>query len=510
MTMKRLLLIALLALEGVLCAHAQDAAYSLLIAQTDALTRDGKYLESLAKAQEAIARDNSRFEGFYFAAYALYKRSLGEEAIPLVDQALAKAPPDRRAEVQKLSDAIRGSIAVRDDLARAKWALDSGLFGRAAEAYAHAWEAAPTRDDLGLQAARLWIRLGDLKAAARVLYTLKSHPNDPQTAVEVEKALKDVGPALDEAYQKRFRESRQYAFKPGDRWPEASSDAAARVRNYIAALEDCVALAPNRSEAAIDLAAVYVPSRDYPRVETWILAANRSGALRPGQVVQDARFAPMFADVRFVTLIRDVFGANAAAEVARIAGEKADTEAKLQAVTSPGDKLQLLMKLSRERPTLVTYADLYNQAVATEKFLPAVFQALQQQINGMGTLRQGKGEIKENWSWGSFDNYYLTEGFRVTYKSWSTPSCKDGWSLSENSMYSGPGYKELESWREVRILYLDGYQDFKVFQDGERLLVDSIVLPASARDQASLLAQRLTDAQRACRALKDYESFSRR
>ena len=182
MNRPRLLCLVVTFLLVILPCMGQDSKYDSVISQTDALTREGKYIEAFAKAQEAILVDGSRFEAYYYAAYSLYKRGLFDQARPLAEQALAKAPEVRRAEVQKLIEVINSTNQIQGLIESARSAEAAELLGKAADGYTKAWEVAPSQDDLGLQAARLWIRVGDLTSAAKVLFRLKTHPRPAKRA----------------------------------------------------------------------------------------------------------------------------------------------------------------------------------------------------------------------------------------------------------------------------------------------------------------------------------------
>jgi hypothetical protein len=218
---------------------------------------------------------------------------------------MARAPAARRPEVQTLIDAIMSTAKINGLLADAKAALGSGSTGRAADAYTQAWNLSPTRDDLGLEAAKLWIQLTDYPAAARILFAITARPNDPNRAVEASTLLSTIRPTLDQEYFRRRDEARKHV---------ATGDPAL----YLAALTRAHTVRPDELEPPYLLARTHAHFGNYDEVNRWLQQAAATGKFTADLVLRDARFVPMMVDQRFTTALRNTLGAAAADEATRL------------------------------------------------------------------------------------------------------------------------------------------------------------------------------------------------
>jgi hypothetical protein len=178
---------------------APGLAYDQMIADSDARVRAGQYLEGFASAQQAIRLSPGDFRGHYYAAFALYKRDLLDQAAPYARDAVAKATGADRASAQKLVERIAARSTYLRQVSAGDDAAARGLFAKAAESYAKAFEAFPGEEQVGLKAAKLLAERVDVATSAAILVRL-AESKDAEIARQASQLLQLIQPRLDAAH----------------------------------------------------------------------------------------------------------------------------------------------------------------------------------------------------------------------------------------------------------------------------------------------------------------------
>jgi len=176
---------------------AQASAYETAISRADHLVKQGRYLEAFSAAKQALELDDSRFTAYYYAAFALFGQDLFDDALPYVKAALTRVPIQDQPAVGRLVVAIRQKHAFSEKVAAGDHALQQGQVAKAAASYTEAWQALPSRDDMALKAARLWIdRAREPVQGAKVLRELSDTAQDATVRDEAQRLLDQVRPAV--------------------------------------------------------------------------------------------------------------------------------------------------------------------------------------------------------------------------------------------------------------------------------------------------------------------------
>ena len=181
----------------------------------------------------------------------------------------------------------------------------AGYLAKAASEYTQAWQLAPTLEEIGLKAARLWSDRGDQSQAVRILRNLTAGAHEP--VLSQAKALLDtLQPSLSAAFDQRMNEGLN-ALTQRDN------------TTALRAFQDAASLLPNRAEPHLGMARVYALGNNYDAATAAILAAVRQGNLALNDLLRVREFEPFLAEQRFLGFLNDVYGpsAVAAAEDAR-------------------------------------------------------------------------------------------------------------------------------------------------------------------------------------------------
>lgn len=296
-----LLTTALFSLPG----RAQQNAYDQAVAKADDLVRQGKFIEALGAAQEAIRVNPDQFKAYYYAAFALYRRDLLSQAKTYAQQALERAPAADKADVQRLLDAIAGKEGFSEQVRIGDEALEQGLIAKAATAYARAWEAVPAREDIGLKAAKLWVeRLDNPAEAAPILNGIVAAPKDAEVSSQATQMLKTLRPALERIFNA--------ALQDGQNFLKQKQPAEA-----IKALSKAQRTLPDRQEAHLHPARAYAQQNNLDQTIKELSQMLKKGRVTIGDLSKHSEFRKLSGNQRFLTFITDALGGEAADQLGK-------------------------------------------------------------------------------------------------------------------------------------------------------------------------------------------------
>jgi formylglycine-generating enzyme required for sulfatase activity len=299
-----------------LTVRAQQDPYERAIERADNFTRQGQFVEAPAAAQAAIGLNPNRFQGHYYAAFALYRRGLLDEAEPIAKRALELAPPESKPDAQRLVDAIAKRRTFAAQVQAADQALNDGLIAKAAAAYTKAWEATPESQDIGLKAAQLWSeRLGNHVAAAPILSAIVASPTDPQVVPKATEMLQRLQPLLRGAFDEQLQNGQRLL-------AQGQMDDALKALNLAALAQ------PDRQEPHLHLARIYAKRNDWQSARNELGQMLKKGRVTAADLSKHSEFLALAQDARFISFIGDALGEEAAKEL------RAQSDTKLRALES--------------------------------------------------------------------------------------------------------------------------------------------------------------------------------
>jgi formylglycine-generating enzyme required for sulfatase activity len=283
-----------------LTVRAQQDPYERAIERADNFTRQGQFVEALAAAQAAINLNPNRFQGHYYAAFALYRRGLLDEAEPIAKRALELAPAESRPDAQRLVDAITKRRTFAAQVQAADQALNDGLIAKAAAAYTKAWEAVPESQDIGLKAAQLWSeRLGNHVAAAPILSAIVASPTDPQVVPKATEMLQRLQPLLRGAFDEQLQNGQRLL-------------AQGQLDDALKALRLAALAQPDRQEPHLHLARIYAKRNDWPSTRNELSQMLKKGRVSISDISSYPEFDSLSREARFLAFIGDALGEDAA------------------------------------------------------------------------------------------------------------------------------------------------------------------------------------------------------
>jgi formylglycine-generating enzyme required for sulfatase activity len=83
-----------------------DDAYTSLLGAANQLLKDGKLPEARQTATTATALEPTRFEAYFLAGAVAHQQGADADARPLIEKALALAPEEKKAKIQKFLDSL--------------------------------------------------------------------------------------------------------------------------------------------------------------------------------------------------------------------------------------------------------------------------------------------------------------------------------------------------------------------------------------------------------------------
>jgi tetratricopeptide (TPR) repeat protein len=161
---------------------------------------NGRYVEALAAAQDAVRANPADHSAHYYVAMAFTGMKQFDAADREAAIALRQAPEAERATVQKLVDSIAAMRRGTGSLAQADAALAEGLNAKAASLYVEAWNVGRDNPAAAMKAADLYAtKLGRPQDAADLLrQVVRSAPGTGE-AEEAAAALAKLQPTLADA-----------------------------------------------------------------------------------------------------------------------------------------------------------------------------------------------------------------------------------------------------------------------------------------------------------------------
>ncbi len=301
----QLLTLALASVLYLAPTNAQEVAKDLdaLIALSRSQVTNGHFLEALESAQQAILRNKADFRGHYYAAFALFKQGRLNDAEEKANQSLAQAPDEKRPDVQRLIDAIRGQRNYLEAMTAGEEAFQEGLLNKAASNFTQAWSLNPGDQKSGLKAAHLWAeKLSNAPEAARILKRVLAAPNDSAINQEASQLLLSIQPQLENHYRSALE--RGIGLLAEGKYDEA-----------IKPLEQAEAILPEKAEPHIFLARAHAGSKDLAKSKKEILAAVKNGMPNSDPIISNGDFRALLADDTFTALLHDIFGPGEASRV---------------------------------------------------------------------------------------------------------------------------------------------------------------------------------------------------
>lgn len=283
--------------------QAQQSADEQAVNRADDLVRQGKFVEALSAAQKAIRLNPNQFKAYYYAAFALYRRDLLNQAKSYAQQALERAPAADKADVQRLLDAIASKEGFTEQVRIGDEALEQGLIAKAATAYTRAWEAVPAREDIGLKAAKLWVeRLDNSAEAKRILNGIVASPKDAEVSSQANQMLKGSRPALERVFNT--------ALQDGQTFLKQNQPAEA-----IRVLNKALRTLPDRQEAHLHLARAYAQQNNLDQTIKELRQMLKKGRVTIADLNKHGEFRKLSGNQRFLTFISDALGNEAAQQL---------------------------------------------------------------------------------------------------------------------------------------------------------------------------------------------------
>lgn len=155
--------------------------YEQVLLKAQALGQMGLVKEAVAQTAAAAKTDNSRWEAYALAGSLLSQQNLCNEATGFFQQALERAPAEKKTALEQALQKCRKEQMYRNLAQTAAAAAAVKDYAVAAHNFTQAWELFPERGEYGLAAATCLVMAGKNDAASIIL-TMLQEDRDPQTA----------------------------------------------------------------------------------------------------------------------------------------------------------------------------------------------------------------------------------------------------------------------------------------------------------------------------------------
>lgn len=306
------LVAAILVAMAAVQINAQQDLYNQAIDESNKALSSGNFKESFEAAKVAINLDGSQFLGYYFAALALYRGDQLDEAETYVASALSRAPVARRAEVEKLREAISQKRVALPLIKKGDEALQQGHFAQAAESYSAAWQKMPSEEATGLKAARLWIeKLSAPYKASPILHSIIEHKQNSVLASEAARLLESIRPELEQIFTESLRQGRR----------ELDDN---HLDDAFSAFYKAYQAMPERYESYIGGARAQTRRKNFDSAKKLILSAAKiKGASLLDEILNEEDFNILLDQEDFLNLINNVFGSEGVNKVQAVLYDKA-------------------------------------------------------------------------------------------------------------------------------------------------------------------------------------------
>jgi uncharacterized protein DUF4440 len=246
-------------------------------------------------------------------------------------------------------------------LKTADTAFEDGLFAKAAATYTEAWTLFPSRQDVALKAAGIWIDpLKDPLKAAAILRKVLSAPTDasadPGTRKKAEELLNGLKPELSVLYDAKY--------KQGLRLYDQNDLEAAETALLTATNAD-----PERYEANLYLARLYGKRGNSHMMRPRLLRAVALGKLGIDFLMSYPEFRDRLQSEEFRTLLTDIYGAEEVEREIKAAPERArrDQERQKEQAEKARQELALAMLKQKYKPVhRYDIDDVYQYHISTD------------------------------------------------------------------------------------------------------------------------------------------------
>jgi tetratricopeptide (TPR) repeat protein len=328
-------LLLLLSYPVLRAAAAEAGPYESALRKADVHMKRGEFVEALSVAQEAIKLDERRFEGHHSAALALYYQESVDQAARYAQAAMARAPEDQRAMVERLIDAIGKKRTYWERVRAGDQAVAKGYTTKAAAEYTEAWRAMPARAEVGLKAARLWEQIQEFTEGAKILRAVAKQAKEPAVVRGAQRLLAAWKGPLEKLGWEKWREG----YELYGRWDEAdryqfhhgqdpsggeSVDLARRAVSALTLAFDAL----QNPGYAVSAAAVLVREKKEDEAVVLLERGATEAGLKAEEIFGEPRLRRLAGHEKFKKFLERTYGSTATAMAAEIHRELSDLSGK--------------------------------------------------------------------------------------------------------------------------------------------------------------------------------------
>jgi len=157
--------------------------YSRIVAQAAALHNAGLSSLGAARSLEAITIDPKRWEAYAIASLSFRSTGHHDRAVEMIRAAIRNSPPQVRSRLAQEQHSLVTEISCAPIVKAASAADSAAQYSRAGEILAQGWKnKCGGREDVGLAAARAYVRAGNRERAQPLLVELKLSRNPAVSA----------------------------------------------------------------------------------------------------------------------------------------------------------------------------------------------------------------------------------------------------------------------------------------------------------------------------------------
>lgn len=321
---------------------AEADPYESALRKADVHMKRGEFVEALSVAQEAIKLNDQRFEGHHSAALALYYQESVDPAARYAQAAMARAPEDQRAMVERLIDAIGKKRTYWERVRAGDQAFAKGYATKAAAEYTEAWRAMPARAEVGLKAARLWEQIQEFTEGAKILRAVAKQAKEPAAVREAQRLLAAWKGPLERLGWEKWREG----YELYGRWDEADryqfhhgqdpsgGESVDLARRAVSALTLAFDALQNPGYAA-SAAAILAREKKEDEAVALLERGVREAGLKAEEIFREPRLRRLAGHEKFKKFLETTYGSAALAMAAEIHREVLDLSGKWDLSAGP-------------------------------------------------------------------------------------------------------------------------------------------------------------------------------
>lgn len=301
-------------------AKRAPSGYDRLLDTINSDLKNARFAHAFTLAQKTIALRPTACQPYLLAAVALYKQDMLDASESYAKEALSRASGPETELVRNVIAAVNAKRRFLELKQEGDSAARSGLKAQAADKYTEAWKLVPTRSDAALDAAKLWVAVGDYAKAAELLSAIVTAQNtDPQIANQAY------------ALRAQHREAFESAFKAA---LTRASQVYEQSHRLDPAIDSALKLDPTSPEPFLIEARYFATENNREECKRAVLQASKLGATA-SRALAPIEFGAMFDDPEFVRFATSIYGDSAvlpiqsehrrrrAAEEQRVAAEAA-------------------------------------------------------------------------------------------------------------------------------------------------------------------------------------------